>query len=359
MKLMVWNAARGGMRSAVEGYREAGLLDREAFRLVAAYADGSFWLRQLICLRALLVFTTLLCRHPIELVHIHTATRGSFWRKALFASIARLFRVPVILHLHGSEFLGFYQDRSAPVQCLIRHQLERATRVIVLSEIWRTELAAIAPTARLAVIPNTVALPPINAPSGTAPNILFLGRIGPRKGAFDLITAFAAIAPRYPALRLTLAGDGQTSEARAAAAALNLSHRITVLDWVDTPTRADLLAKATIFALPSHDEGLPMSVLEAMAAGLPVVTTPVGGIPDLITSGQTGLLVPPGDPAALAKALAALLDDPAHRAQLGNAARRLIAQSYTPEIALPHLTALYAACARSPNPHPHALRATD
>ena len=356
---MVWNAARGGMRSVVEGYGAAGLLERENIRLVAAYADGPFWWRQLICLRALLTFTALLCRHRVELAHIHSATRGSFWRKALFATIARAFGVPVILHLHGAEFLRFYAAQAHPLQRLIRHQLARASRVIVLSETWRTQIAAIAPAAHLTVVPNTVTLPPLAAPTDTSPHILFLGRIGPRKGAFDLIAAFADLAPHYPDLRLTLAGDGQTAEAREIAKALGLAHRINVLEWVDATTRAALLAQTSIYALPSHNEGLPMSVLEAMGAGLAVVTTPVGGIPDLITSGETGLLVPPGDIPALAAALTSLLDDPALRAQLGAAARRRVAQSFTPEAALPILTTLYADCARQPQGHAMPQRATD
>ena len=356
---MVWNAARGGMRTVVEGYAAAGFLDRENIRLVAAYADGPFWWRQLICFRALVSFTALLCRQRVELVHIHTATRGSFGRKSLFATIARAFGVPVILHLHGAEFIRFYAAQPRLIQRLIRDQLTRATRVLVLSETWRHEIAAIAPNAHLAVVPNTVSLPASSAHTDTPPHILFLGRIGPRKGAFDLIAAFANLAPRYPDLRLTLAGDGQTAEARDAARTLGLTHRITILDWIDAPTRTALLAQTTIYVLPSRNEGLPMSVLEAMAAGLAVVTTPVGGVPDLITSGESGLLVPPGDVPALTAALATLLDDPARRAQLGAAARRHIAQSFTPETVLPGLSTLYAECARYPRHQTLPQRATD
>lgn len=359
MKLMVWNAARGGMRTVVEGYAAAGFLDRETIRLVAAYEDAKFWRRQAICLRALALFTALLCRHDIELVHIHTATRGSFWRKALFATIARLFRTPIVLHLHGSDFAGFYHRQPGPVRALIRQQLEWATGVIVLSESWRAAIAAIAPAARMSVVPNAVTLPPVSTLTDRPQSILFLGRIGARKGAFDLIAAFATIAPRYPALSLTLAGDGQTAEARDLAHRLGLADRITVLNWVDDTTRSGLLAWASIYALPSYNEGLPMSVLEAMAAGLPVIATPVGGIPDLIETGKTGLLVPSGDIAALAAALATLLNDPELSAALGSAARDRIGKAFTPEIVLPTLSALYAKYARRRSPGTLPLRAID
>jgi glycosyltransferase involved in cell wall biosynthesis len=94
--------------------------------------------------------------------------------------------------------------------------------------------------------------------------------------------------------------------------------------------------------LPSYAEGLPMSVLEAMAAGCPVVATNVGGMPDLITNGVDGLLVPPGDPDALAAALQRILRDHAFAQQLGNAARQTIANRYTAERSLERLEQMYA-----------------
>jgi glycosyltransferase involved in cell wall biosynthesis len=112
--------------------------------------------------------------------------------------------------------------------------------------------------------------------------------------------------------------------------------------WLGREAAGQLLSRASVFVLPSYAEGLPMSVLEAMAAGCPVVATRVGGIPDLITDGVDGLLVPPGDPHALAAALERILRDPAFARQLGNAARQTIANRYTAERSLERLEQLYA-----------------
>jgi glycosyltransferase involved in cell wall biosynthesis len=103
-----------------------------------------------------------------------------------------------------------------------------------------------------------------------------------------------------------------------------------------------LLARATVFALPSHAEGMPVALLEAMAAGCPVVASAVGGIPDLIDDGFNGLLVPAGDPAALARAIARLLDDPPLAAAMGRAARATIASRFTAERSVETLGRLYA-----------------
>lgn len=120
----------------------------------------------------------------------------------------------------------------------------------------------------------------------------------------------------YPTLRVCLGGDGEASAARALAQRLGIVDRVETPGWMTGATKAQWLARATIYALPSYAEGLPMSVLEAMAAGAPVVATPVGGISDVLSDGVHGLLVPPGDVVALVAALARLLDDAGLRDRL-------------------------------------------
>jgi hypothetical protein len=134
VKIMIWNAAPGGMRSVVEAYRANGFLARQNVRLIATYGEGGFWARQQLVVKALFAYLPLLATSKVELVHIHVAMRGSFWRKTIFAAIARRFGVPVVLHLHGSEMKDFYAAQAAPVQRLIVGQLEAASLVLVLSE---------------------------------------------------------------------------------------------------------------------------------------------------------------------------------------------------------------------------------
>lgn len=347
MKVMIWSASRGGMRSVVEGYVADGFIAKENVRLIHSYADAGFVARQWIALRALAELFLVLATNRVELVHVHAAMRGSFWRKGLFSSLARLFGVPVVLHLHGSEMKPFYAAQRPAVQRLIRRHLEKADRVIVLSESWRDFVSGIAPAARIAVVPNYVALPPLPDPAGRSPrDILFLGLIGPRKGTFDLIEAFATLAADRPDARLTIGGNGQIDEAAELIGARGLEGRAVLAGWVDGPRKAELLARSSIYTLPSFNEGLPMSVLEAMAAGLAVVTTRVGGIPELIEDGIDGLLIDAGDRAALAAALARLLDEPDLRERLARAARARIEAKYNSAAVLPLLHRIYAEVAR-------------
>jgi glycosyltransferase involved in cell wall biosynthesis len=347
LKIMVWNAARGGMRSVVEAYQRDGFLKQEDVRLVAAYVDGSVLKRQLILVKALCIYLYLLVTKKVELVHVHASMRGSFWRKGLFSSLARLFGIPVILHLHGSEMRPFYQSQSPFLQRLIRRHLERASAVIVLSESWRQFVGSIAPAAKITVVPNYVSVPPVSDSAARAEHdMLFLGMIGERKGVFDMIPAFAQIAGDFPDARLIIGGNGQIEAAEKLIAELNLQGRAVLAGWVVGDAKVELLRSSSIYILPSYNEGLPMSVLEAMAAGLAVITTTVGGIPELMTDGVDGVLIEPGDKAALANAMASLLRDRQLRLQLADAGRQRVKDHYSDGAVLPMLHDLYQATAK-------------
>lgn len=145
-----------------------------------------------------------------------------------------------------------------------------------------------------------------------------VGALEERKGHAVLLDALAAL--RDPRLRVLCAGDGSLRDALPArAAALGLGDAVRFLGAVDDV--ADLLAAADAFLMPSHHEGLGVAALEAMAAGLPVVASRVGGLPEAVVDGETGLLVPPADPAALAAAITRLAADPARARELGAAGR--------------------------------------
>lgn len=347
MKLMIWNAARGGMRSVVEAYERDGFLASEDVVRIASYDDRAFLARQLLLLRSLCACLFYLATRRIELIHIHAAMRGSFWRKSLFAVLARGFGVPVILHLHGSEMKLFYESQSTAVQKLIRRQLEKATRVLVLSESWRSFILGIAPKAVVDVVPNYVTVPDvIDDASSSSQQILFLGLIGHRKGVFDLIPAFASIANDHPDAKLVIGGNGQIAEAGRLLCEHGVSDQVQLAGWVGPDEKAALLKSSSIYILPSYNEGLPMSVLEAMAAGLAVITTRVGGIPELITDESDGLLIDAGDRQAMAKALSKLLTDRSLRQRIAQAGRSRVLSRYSDKAILPLLHRIYAECKR-------------
>jgi glycosyltransferase involved in cell wall biosynthesis len=332
----------------VEAYRRDGFLVGEDVQLVASYVDGNFVTRQFVLFAALMKYTWLLTTKRVELVHAHAAMRGSFWRKGLFSSIARLCRIPVILHLHGSEMKPFYESQPEFLKRQIRGHLEKATRVLVLSESWREYISGIAPAANIIIVPNYVLVPEIElARPGMEKNILFLGLIGPRKGTFDLIRAFASVVKRHPNARLIIGGNGQVEEATRLVQSLGIQDRVELVGWVNGKEKERLLRKSSIYVLPSYNEGLPMSVLEAMAANLAVVTTRVGGIPELITTGTNGLLIEPGDEETMAQHMDTLLSDENLRVSLAAAGRQRVESHYSPGAVLPLLKEIYHEAAGS------------
>jgi glycosyltransferase involved in cell wall biosynthesis len=333
----------GGISSVINVYRDGGVFDRYPVEYLATHRDGGAATKLKTFAGALFRFAWLLLSGQVSLIHVHTASRASFWRKCLFMLGARLFGVPSILHLHGAEFHVFYEkENGAFGQRLIRSTFAHASRVIVLSDTWRRWIEGVCPQAKVSVIYNPV-LVPQPAPAWnlrTPGRTLFFGRVGPRKGTYDLLAA-AATLHGEPALSLYFGGDGEVDKASARAAELGVAQKVRFLGWVRGDAKRQALNDAMIYALPSYNEGLPMSVLEAMAAGLPILTTPVGGIPEAVSDGVEGFLVEPGDVPALAARWRQLLDDEALARRMGEAARRKVETSFSAEAILPQVERLY------------------
>ena len=261
-----------------------------------------------------------------DLVHINLSSHGSVWRKLAVAETARRIGRPYVIHLHGSRFVSYFEASGPTLRAAITRLFTRAARVVVLGRVWRDWVAEHAPVAapRIDILPNAVAAPSDLAPRppGGPAHVLFLGRLGPRKGCDDLLNALALLPPGL-AWRATLAGDGDVAGLTRAIAAHGLAGRVRAPGWVGPAEVQALLADADIVALPSHQENLPMSLIEGMAYGRAVIGTPVGAVTDIVRPGETGLLVPPGDVPALTGALKSLIEDSGLRARLGEAARRL------------------------------------
>lgn len=335
----------GGIATVVRGYRDAGLFERFDCAYVITHVDGSAVRKAATALGAWLRFLWLLLMRPEPLVHIHLSSRASFWRKSVFCLLSLAARRPYMLHMHGSEFMKFYDVESgSTARRFVRFVFARAALSLALSEQWRENLQHICPQAAVEVLPNAVPVPPPRVESadpGPA-RILFLGRLGHRKGTYDLVDAFARLLRQGVPAMLICAGDGEVDGVRVHAERLGLAELVSCPGWLDVAATAAELDRAAIFVLPSYAEGVPMALLEAMARGLPVVTTPVGGIPQVVRDGENGLLVEPGDTAALGAALRRLLGDPGLRRSLGGRARATIEQRFSLDATLAQLAGIYA-----------------
>jgi glycosyltransferase involved in cell wall biosynthesis len=324
--------------------------DIEISHLTTLANTSSTTHKTLVFIRALGILVWKLLKQEVDLVHIHVAERGSAFRQAITISIAWLLRKPVILHTHSADFHLFYANLPRIIQAGLSWAFCKATRFIVLSNSWGKfyiENLELKPE-QVVILANPVKFPkeiPQKINSRNV-NFLFLGRIGERKGAFDLISAVAEIDPEYQQnIELIIAGDGEGAKARDIIEKLNLVRSIKILDWVDEKQRDELLEKADVFVLPSYNEGLPMALLEAMSWGLPVITTPVGGIPELVISHENGVLVTPGNIQELATAIQSLIIDRELQQKLGENARKSV-QSFDVKDYMVHLADIYRSALR-------------
>lgn len=344
--LMIGSAfdVRGGVSAMARVCAEAGLFARRDVVYLATHCDGTKRAKLAQALRSWLTFMRMLLARRVALLHVHLNSDASFWRKALFIVPARLLGVPYVLQVHCGNFPVFYRERCGPAaRRFVRWVLRNARQLTALSASAREALATITPGLAIEVVPNPVAVPARQATlDAGAPTVLFLGALKEAKGVFDLLRAWPAVLRAVPDARLVLGGAGDLDRVRDLARESGIAQSVATPGWVVGEGKDAMLREAWVLALPSHWEGMPMAVLEAMAAGLPVVATRVGGIPDAVLEGVTGRLVAPGDVDGLTAALVEILTDQRVRIAMGKAAHDRARTAFAPEVVLPRLEALWA-----------------
>lgn len=263
----------------------------------------------------------------IAILHLHTAEYGSVLRKGLLGYLGKALGIPVVLHMHGAKFTTMWDTASPRRKAAILGVLRRADALVVLGQFWKQYLIGELgqPAEKVHVVPNGVPDPGIEPPqrkTSNDPTILFAGQVGHRKGVGDLLEALAQPKVKTLPWELVIAGSGEIDLYRKEAERLGIADRVRFLGRVELSEVSRLMRTAQIFVLPSYQEGLPMAIIEAMANALPVITTPIGAIPEMISDGDTGLLAPPGDLEALSNAFFRLLQSSELRATIGGAARQ-------------------------------------
>lgn len=299
-------------------------------------------------LRAFLALLRVIFRERPDVVHTHTAKAGTLGRLAATVynlTRGRNTRTLVVHTFHGHVFEGYFSPAVNRLVRVTERTLARLSDVIVtISPRQQRDIVtrfAVAPAAKTVVVPLGLDLdrllampehgPDLRAAIGAAPGdviVGYAGRMVPVKDLPALLRAFAQAQAVVPALRLVLAGDGpERPQVEALAREHGITGRLHLLGWVDDLPR--FYATLDIFALSSLNEGTPVAAIEAMAAGRPVVSTDVGGVPDVVEPGVCGLLVPAQDPAAMAAAFVRLASDAHQRRTMGAAGRTRARERYS------------------------------
>ena len=319
----------GGISTVIDGLLRAAPKAGYEVRHIASQNDeyqGSGKL--VLAIAALLQYVLKVVWWRPNLTMIHVGSNASLYRKAVFITAADWLGQRVVTHFHAGDFDHYYEQQSNLGRCFIQSGLRRSHKLIAVSQATAQRLRQLLPDADIVMIPNgikTQEFAPIVRERDGYVRVLFVGGMSKLKGEGDLIRALALAAKRAPQLRISLLGHGAEGVA-ALCDECGIRSHIEYLGPVPHAERAQFFRNADIFALPSYGEGMPMAVLEAMAAGLPVIATHVGGIPELITHGAEGFLIRPGDVQDLAERIVRLANDQNLRSQMGQLALKKVQQ---------------------------------
>lgn len=310
-------------------------------RFIETYNDCSKPKKALIAAEGYVRFCSELSQ--CDIIHVHMASRGSYRRKKPFIAMALRKRKRVVVHLHGGEFAKWYEtELEKDGRNDIRSLFSSVDALIVLSEEWRDwVLENVCTPKKLIVMHNGVSLPPLACDPSSHQGVLFLGRLDACKSPDVLLRASKASLRKHPEAKLIFGGDGHPEHYWEIADKLGIADRCEFLGWVVGEDKERLFSRAGVYCLPSKNEGMPMSVLEAMAHGIPTVSTPVGGVPQVIEDSVDGFLFPVDDENRLSEIIDQLLESPELRKRIGSAGRAKIAARFDIEASVRQLVSLY------------------
>lgn len=300
----------GGIAAVVTGYLSSSMARDYNIKYISSHKDGSKFKKLMVAGKAYLTFIWMCIFNKPDIIHIHSSFGASFYRKMIFIIIGKLFSVPVVNHIHGAEFDEFYTNATERKRILVARIYLKCDVIIVLSREWKSKLKPEINGLNVRVVENFSTVPNVLTPPEDRENIiLFLGYIGKRKGAYDIPNVVKKVIAKMPDAKFILCGNGEVEELRKVVKENNLENYIELKGWINNKQKEDLLNRSKIYFLPSYNEGLPMSILEGMAYGLPIVSTNVGGIPTVVSTGINGYLYKPGSTMDFANAILKLLND--------------------------------------------------
>lgn len=294
----------------------------------------------------LLKFPWVLIRQRPVILHIAAVTYWPFWESAIYLLMGKIKGVKVVFHMLA-PFDAFYQRSYAKIRSLIRSVLRRADHVVCLSERDKAVMSTFLPSRSVSVLRSNVR---VSAGSATDVdrrgrqriNVIFIGGLDPfRKGIYDILKALPMVIGVCRNVRFTFTGGDNVRDALDNSLDPLFTPWVSFRGWISEAEKVALYRAADLLLLPSYEEGLPYVIVEAMAGGLPIISTPVGAIPEVIEEGINGFLIDPGDYEALAQRIVRLCQDDELRLQISHTNRDKARRLYAQELIFQKLEAIY------------------
>lgn len=322
-------SVKGGIRTVVAQCLAWQGWENVELRYIPVYVEKNFLHKIYFFIKGCLRIWILCFTKQVNVLHLHMAERGSFYRKALIQTACRMTKVKVVFHHHGAEFLDFYDQSPKWKQAWICSAIKKVHVNLVLGEYQREQMKKRFPAASFQVQYNVVTVPDINNYRIDATGILFVGRMGKRKGIYDLLKAVTECENWLKKnIKLYLCGDGEEKKVQETANQLGIRDRIKHIGWVSQEEMKKIYQETMLMILPSYHEGLPMSLLEAMAQGIPCVAGITDAVPELIEDGQSGVLVEPGNIVEIKQALLYLTANSEERKRIGESGYRRVKNKF-------------------------------
>lgn len=297
-------SSNGGIASVVKCYYREWQKNRNEIEIIflktSYYKDKKaayeFFMFFNSLLKALFILTT----KKISIVHIHTSSGFSFLRKSFFVIISKIYLKKVIFHIHASTFYNFFLNKNSLLKFYIHKILKISDLIITLCHDWEVKLKTKYSNINVITLYNPIVIRQRahrkDYEQANSLKILFMGFLIPSKGIFDILKIAKKLYDiNVNNIKFIIAGKGELEKALIKFINANsLNEIVKYVGWVADQKKYDLLESADIFLLPSYNEGMPISILEAMSYSMPIISTRIAGIPDLVNNGKNGFLCNPG-----------------------------------------------------------------
>lgn len=323
--------SNGGIASVISVYKK----HIHPFNQISSTKSTSKFENAFVFFKAIiLLIIYLIFNKKIKIVHIQGASYNSFHRKYVFFWLSKyVFNKKIIYHIHGAEFHLFYNKANSKLKKKIVKFLTNSDLIICLSEEWKKYFKNTFKLKRIEILNNVINKPEKHTKKQLNKTdflyFLFLGTIGKRKGMWDILNVIINHKNEFKGkIKLFVGGNGEIEKMLTIIEKEKLSEIVEFIGWVKDTKKIEMLKKCHVYILPSYNEGLPISILEAMSYSMPIISTNVGGIPQVVENNKNGFLIEPGNKEQIYSSIKFFIDNPEKVVEYGNNSSEMVKRFY-------------------------------
>lgn len=333
----------GGMWTVVKNYLNDKEFCSQTHLMYIPTTTSASTIRKIIfSAKALCKIIKVLFYKDIDIIHIHMSEKGSVFREGLVVLLGKIMNSKVIIHMHGASFEDWYKNRGIMLKCIIKFIINTADKFIILGEYCKEFFGEIIRNRnKIVVLHNAITIPDFRNYNKNGNEIIFLGMLIKRKGIDDLLKAIHIIKNELPdSIIIKLYGADKDNNVNEKIKLLDLEGKVNYCGWLNRNMQKDCFSKAILNILPSYNEGLPMTILETMAYGIPNISTNIAGIPEVI-SNRNGILVKAGDINSLSASILKLVNDESLRESFSINAYNDVKEKFNINVHIKNLMKIY------------------